>query len=465
MLGGLTMDINNKLTNQKEYFRTDITKNLDFRLEALKKLKTAILKNKKEILDCLLEDLDKCHFEGLATEVTMVISEIDYMLSNLKKLTRPKKVRTPLAYLGGKSSIISEPYGQVLIIGPWNYPFQLTFAPLVGAIAAGNCAVIKPSELSPKTSAITKRLISDTFEEQYISVFEGDASIAQALLEYNFDYIFFTGGTSIGKIVMQAAARNLTPVTLELGGKSPCIVDSNTNIEIAARRIAWGKFINAGQTCVAPDYVLVENSVKKKLMDGIDKSIKGFYGHNPIDSEYFCRIINRKHFDRLTKYLNGLTIAVGGKFDCDRLRIEPTVVESLTGNEDIMQEEIFGPILPVLSYERIEDAIAFVNNRPKPLALYIFTNNKQLSDRILKQTSSGGACINDTISHITSANLPFGGVGESGMGSYHGKATFDVFSHKRSVLRSSTAIDAKIKYPPYKLSLEFFERAAKWLLR
>ncbi len=465
MLGGLTMDINNRLKNQRDYFRTDITKSLDFRLEALKKLKTAILKNKKEILDCLLEDLDKCHFEGFATEVNMVISEIDYMLRNLKKIARPKKVRTPLAYVGGKSFIISEPYGQVLIIGPWNYPFQLTFAPLVGAIVAGNCAVVKPSELAPKTSAITKRLISDTFEEQYISVFEGDASISQALLEYKFDYIFFTGGTSIGKIVMQAAARNLTPVTLELGGKSPCIVDSNTKIEIAARRIAWGKFINAGQTCVAPDYVLVENSIKKKLIDGIDKSIKEFYGHNPIDSEYFCRIINHKHFERLTNYLKGLTIAVGGKFDFDRLRIEPTVAEVLTGNEPIMQEEIFGPILPVLSYEKIEDAIAFVNNRPKPLALYIFTNNKQLSDRILKQTSSGGACINDTISHITSANLPFGGVGESGMGSYHGKATFDVFSHKRSVLRSSTAIDAKIKYPPYKLSVEFFEKAAKWLLR
>ena len=459
------MDIENKLKIQRDFFRTDITKDLSFRIDALKKLKEAIKSNRNVILDCLLEDLDKCHFEGFATEVNLVISEIDYMLRNLKKLIKPKKVRTPLAYFGGKSFIISEPYGQALIIGPWNYPFQLTFAPLVGAIAAGNCAVIKPSELSPKTSAITKKIISETFDERYIMVFEGDANVSKALLDYKFDYIFFTGGTAVGKVVMQAAAKNLTPVTLELGGKSPCIVDSNTNIENAARRIAWGKFINAGQTCVAPDYVLAESSIKEKLIAEIKKSIKDFYGDMPIESKHYCRIINRKHFSRLTNYLKNLQVAIGGKFDCENLRIEPTVVEGLTGNEDIMQEEIFGPILPVLTYNKIEDAIAFVNERPKPLALYIFTNNKKISDRILKQTSSGGVSINDTISHITSANLPFGGVGESGMGNYHGKATFDVFSHKRSVLRSSMMIDAKIKYPPYKMSVDLFEKAAKWLLR
>ena len=459
------MDIENKLKIQRDFFRTDITKDLSFRIDALTKLKEAIKSNRSVILDCLLEDLDKCHFEGFATEVNLVISEIDFMLRNLKKLIKPKKVRTPLAYFGGKSFIISEPYGQALIIGPWNYPFQLTFAPLVGAIAAGNCAVIKPSELSPKTSAITKRIISETFDERYIMVFEGDANVSKALLDYKFDYIFFTGGTAIGKVVMQAAAKNLTPMTLELGGKSPCIVDSNTNIENAARRIAWGKFINAGQTCVAPDYVLVENSIKDKLIAEIKKTIKDFYGDTPIESKHYCRIINQKHFIRITNYLKNLQVVIGGNFDCENLRIEPTVVEGLTGNEDIMQEEIFGPILPVLTYNKIEDAIAFVNDRPKPLALYIFTNNKKLSNRILKQTSSGGVCINDTISHITSANLPFGGVGESGMGNYHGKATFDVFSHKRSVLRSSMMIDAKIKYPPYKMSVDLFEKAAKWLLR
>lgn len=445
------------LQQQRKFFSTDKTKDIEFRLTQLKKLKQAVLDHKDEIISAVQADLNKPIFESYLTEIG-VVKEIDYAIKNLKKWSKPKKVATPLDQLPGTAFIYPEPLGVVLIIAPWNYPFQLTISPLVGAIAAGNCAIVKPSEISQNTSQIIAKILQKTFNSEYIAVVEGGVETSQELLQQKFDHIFFTGGTAIGKIVMEAAAKNLTPVTLELGGKSPCIIDSDINIEYTARRIAWGKFINAGQTCIAPDYLLVNQKIKQPLLDSIKNCIQEFYGDDPEKSPDFGRIINQKQFNRLVKLLNTGDVIAGGKTNPDTCYIAPTLIDNVSLDAPIMQEEIFGPILPVIEYNHLEEAISIINNQPKPLALYFFSKNKEYQQQVLQKTSSGGVCINDTIMHIGVTELPFGGVGNSGIGSYHGKASFDTFSHQKSVLKKSFLVDIKVRYAPYLGKLDLIKK-------
>jgi aldehyde dehydrogenase (NAD+) len=355
------------------------------------------------------------------------------------------------------SSVVREPYGVALIIGPWNFPFQLTFSPLVGAMAAGNCALLKPPIATPHSSRVIAKIIGDHFEPAYISVVEGGAETGQMLLEEKFDYIFFTGGPATGRLVMQAAAKHLTPVTLELGGKNPCIVDVDTHLDYTARRIVWGKFFNAGQSCVAIDYLLVDKAIKKQLLDRIVTYIPEFYGADPSLSTDYARIVDETHFDRLSRLLGQGKIIIGGQADRASRYIAPTVIDGITGHEPIMEDEIFGPLLPVIGYDDLTEAIAMINARPKPLALYFFSQDKEKQTRVLSETSSGGGCINDTVIHETTG-LPFGGVGESGMGTYHGKASFDTFSHERSIIKSGFLLDIKLRYPPYKDHLKWLRK-------
>jgi len=445
------------LQQQRKFFSTDQTKDIEFRLTQLKNLKQAVLDHKDEIITAVQADLNKPVFESYLTEIG-VVKEIDYAIKNLKKWSKPKKVATPLDQLPGTAFIYPEPLGVVLIIAPWNYPFQLTISPLVGAIASGNCAIVKPSEISQNTSQIIAKILQKTFNSEYIAVVEGGVETSQELLQQKFDHIFFTGGTAIGKIVMEAAAKNLTPVTLELGGKSPCIIDSDINIEYTARRIAWGKFINAGQTCIAPDYLLVNQKIKQPLLDSIKNCIQEFYGDDPEKSPDFGRIINQKQFNRLVKLLNNGDVIAGGKTNPDTCYIAPTLIDNVSLDAPIMQEEIFGPILPVIGYNNLEEAISIVNNQPKPLALYFFSKNQAYQQQVLQKTSSGGVCINDTIMHIGVTELPFGGVGNSGIGSYHGKASFDTFSHQKSVLKKSFLVDIKVRYAPYLGKLDLIKK-------
>ncbi|XWK86771.1 MAG: aldehyde dehydrogenase [Phormidium sp.] len=445
------------LQQQRKFFFAGKTKDIAFRLSQLKNLKQAILDNKDEIISALKADLNKPTFEAYLLEIG-VVKEIDYAIKNLKNWTKPKKVATPLEQLPGSAFIYPEPLGVVLIIAPWNYPFQLTISPLVGAIAAGNCAIVKPSEISPNTSSIIAKICQKTFDPAYIAVVEGGVETSKELLQQKFDHIFFTGGTAIGKIVMEAAAKNLTPVTLELGGKSPCIIDSDINIEYTARRIAWGKFINAGQTCIAPDYLLVNQTIKKPLVESIKNCLQEFYGDDPEKSPDFARIINQKQFNRLVELLKSGEIILGGKTNPETCYIAPTLMEKVSLDAPIMQEEIFGPILPILEYNNLEEAISIVNNQPKPLALYLFSKNQEYQQQILEKTSSGGVCINDTIMHIGISELPFGGVGNSGIGSYHGKASFDTFSHQKSVLKKSFLFDIKVRYAPYLGKLDLVKK-------
>lgn len=445
------------IQQQRQFFSTDKTKDIEFRLTQLKNLKQAVLNHAEEIISAIKADLNKPIFESYLTEIG-VVKEIDYAIKNLKKWSKPKKVATPLDQLPGTAFIYPEPLGVVLIIAPWNYPFQLTISPLIGAIAAGNCAIVKPSEISQNTSRIIAKILQKTFDPEYIAVVEGGVETSQELLQQKFDHIFFTGGTAIGKIVMEAAAKNLTPVTLELGGKSPCIIDSDINIEYTARRIVWGKFINAGQTCIAPDYLLVNQKIKQPLLDSIKNCIQEFYGDDPEKSPDFGRIINQKQFNRLVKLLNNGDIIAGGKTNPDTCYIAPTLIDRVSLDAPIMQEEIFGPILPVIEYDQLEEAISIVNNQPKPLALYFFSKNQAYQQQVLQKTSSGGVCINDTIMHIGVTELPFGGVGNSGIGSYHGKASFDTFSHQKSVLKKSFLVDLKVRYAPYLGKLDLIKK-------
>ncbi|MCX7922347.1 MAG: aldehyde dehydrogenase [Clostridia bacterium] len=455
------LDVKNILKKQREYFLTGITKDIDFRTEKLNTLKRAINSHQDEILAALKKDLNKSGFEAYATEVGILLDEINYVVKHLRKWIKPQRVRTPITHFPSSSFIYSEPYGVSLIIAPWNYPFQLAIAPLVGSIAAGNCAVVKPSEYSPHTSELLSRIIARYFDEQYIAVVQGDNEVSKSLLEEQFDYIFFTGSVPVGRIVMQAAAKHLTPVTLELGGKSPCIVDREVDIDLAARRITWGKFINCGQTCVAPDYLLVHKDVKKDLVTHIGKYIKQFYGENPLKSPDYVRVINQRHFKRLKGFLNKGNIITGGYTDEKSLYIAPTVIDGITWDDDIMQDEIFGPILPVLEYDNLSEVITTVNDNPKPLALYFFSNNKRNQKIVLRDISFGGGCINDTIIHLATPHLPFGGVGNSGLGAYHGKMSFEAFSHKKSILKKSNLLDIPLRYPPYKNKLRLLKRVLK----
>lgn len=450
-------DISSLVAKQRSYFAKGETKDIHFRLRQLAKLKEAIASRQDKILEALKADLGKPPLEGCFE--LAVLRDIGYAQKNLRKWVKPQAVNTGIELFPSLSRIYPEPLGVVLIIGPWNYPFSLMISPLIGAIAAGNCVILKPSEYAPNTSRLLAELISDTFPPEYIAVIEGGVEVAQELLQCKFDHIFFTGGTRVGKIVMEAAAKHLTPVTLELGGKSPCIVDNEVQLLETAKRITWGKFINAGQTCIAPDYVLAHKDIKSQLIEAIKQCIRDFYGENPALSPDYARIVNLKQWERLVALLADGTIITGGQYSREDRYIAPTILDEVNPHSPIMQEEIFGPILPILSYNTLEEAIEFVNNRPKPLALYFFSKNRKKQETILRETSSGGVCINETILHVGVTELPFGGVGDSGIGKYHGKATFDTFSHYKSVLIRPFWPDFSWRYPPYsQKALQLFQK-------
>ncbi|WP_460891488.1 aldehyde dehydrogenase [Rufibacter soli] len=448
---------------QKEFFSAGHTRPLAFREQMLRLLKTVVEKEEAAITKALAEDFGKPAFETYATEIAILLSEIKFILKHLRKWVAPHKVKSSFLNFPSKDAIYHEPYGVALVIGAWNYPFQLTLSPMLGAMAAGCCAILKPSELTPATSQLIARLIQEHFPAEYLTVAQGGPEVSQALLDLPFDKMFFTGSTAVGKIVAQAAAKNLIPVTLELGGKSPCLVDETANLAVAARRIVWGKFMNAGQTCVAPDYILVQEKVAPQLLQHLAQAITQFYGPTPAQSPDFARIINQRHFQRLRKLLDPAQVYAGGETDESQLYVAPTLLHQVPWNDPIMQEEIFGPLLPVLPYATLSQAIEQVNAQPKPLALYFFSSNQSAQEQVLSQTSSGGACINDTVSHLANPHLPFGGVGPSGNGNYHGKASFEAFSHQKSVLRKPFQPDLPLRYPPYGQKLSWMKRAFKWL--
>ncbi len=440
------------ITQQRKFFATGQTKELNFRIEQLTKLKQIIKNYYSEIIAALKADLNKPEFESFFE--LSVTTEIEYTIKKLKSWVKPKKVKTPLEQFPASALIYPEPLGVVLIIGPWNYPFSLVISPLIGAMAAGNCSILKPSEIAPNTSRLVAKMIGENFDPNYICVFEGGIETSQQLLAEKFDRIFFTGGTKIGKIIMEAAAKHLTPVTLELGGKSPCIVETDIDIKEAAKRITWGKFINAGQTCIAPDYLLVNREIKKDLISAMKDCIIDYYGDNPQSSPNYARIINERQFTRLTSLLEEGEIVIGGDNNAENLYIAPTILDKISDNSAIMEDEIFGPILPVLEYNNLEEAINIINSKPKPLALYLFSKSKENQEKVLENTSSGGVCINDTIMQVGIKDLPFGGVGESGIGAYHGKTSFDTFSHYKSILKKGFLFDLNWRYPPYSKNLE-----------
>ena len=450
--------IQSLIKEQKAFFSTNRTRDIGFRKAQLNILQNAIRENRDEILSALQQDLSKSAYEGYLTEVGIVLDEIRFVKKHLNKWARVRRVRSGLLLFPAASYVYSEPYGVSLIISPWNYPFQLVIDPLIGSIAAGNCSVVKPSEYAPHTARIFNEIISNNFESNYIAVIEGEADVSQALLDEVFDYIFFTGSTEIGKMVMQAAARNLTPVTLELGGKSPCIVDRDTDLNLTAKRIVSGKFINAGQTCIAPDYLMVHRKLKTKLVDRMKYYINRFYGDDPQKSPDYPRIVNDRHFVRLSKLLQKGTIIAGGQSDRQNLYIAPTILEEVNWDDPIMQNEIFGPILPVFAYEDNSEVISRLKNMPKPLAFYFFSNNSQNAEDMIRATSFGGGCINDTLLHFVNPRLPFGGIGPSGIGSYHGKKSFETFSHQKSILKRSFRLDAPLRYPPYGNKLKILEK-------
>ncbi|MEH7549654.1 MULTISPECIES: aldehyde dehydrogenase [Bacillaceae] len=442
------------INKQKLYFKTEKTKNVDFRIGALQKFRNAIKKNEKTLMEALRTDLNKSEFDAYTSEIGFVLEELRFTMKHLRSWAAPKKVKTPVTHIGSNSYIYPEPYGVALIIAPWNYPFQLAVAPLIGAIAAGNCAIIKPSELTPKTSEVLKTLIKEIFPEEYITVVQGGVETSQALLNEQLDYIFFTGSVPVGKIIMEAAAKHLTPVTLELGGKSPCIVHEDANLTLAAKRIAWGKFTNAGQTCIAPDYLYVHKSIKDVFLQQFKETTLELYGKEPLKNPDFTRIVSERHFNRLSSFLDKRQLFMGGNTDKERLTIEPTVLTDITWEESIMQDEIFGPLLPVLEYDDLSEVIEGIHRHPKPLALYIFSENNSIQEEVLNKVSFGGGCVNDTVYHFVSPYLPFGGVGTSGIGAYHGKGNFDTFSHQKSVLKQTTKFDIPFRYPNVKNGLE-----------
>ena len=443
------MKVENIVKKQRIFFEKGISKDVAYRKRALVELNKAILVYQDKMLEAIKKDFGKCDVETYLTEIFTVKNEIKYMLKNLNRLTKIKKVKTSYMNFPSKGYIKPEPYGIVLIIAPWNYPINLSLIPLVGAIASGNTAILKLSLKVPHINRVIKEMLKNIFDDDYITALEINADDTSKIIESGIDYIFFTGSEKTGKIIMEQAAKNLIPVTLELGGKSPVIIDKDCNLDLAAKRIVWGKFINAGQTCVAPDYVLINKEDIDKFKELLKKHIMSmFYKNNVISSEY-TSLINEDAFERLVSLINKENILIGGNFDIKELLIEPTVVKVKSLDEDIMKQEIFGPILAIVEVNSLQDSINFVNNMPKPLALYVFSNDKENIKLILENTFSGGVSINDTIMHITEENLPFGGVGNSGIGSYHGKKSFDTFTHYKSILKKSTSIDLPFRYPPY----------------
>ncbi len=454
----ITSDI---VSKQREYFYSGCTLDLKYRLEAIRKIFLWVKDHEQVILDALKADLNKSETEGYLTEIGVLNEEIRYISKNLHRLIRTRSAKTPLMLMPARCYRVCDPYGVVLILSPWNYPFLLTMDPLVGALAAGNCAVVKPSAYSPHTSAVIAQLIKECFPPEYCTVVEGGRAENASLLEQHFDYIFFTGGTSVGKLVMESASRHLTPVSLELGGKSPVIIDRSADIDLAAKRIVFGKFINAGQTCVAPDYVLVTSAQQKLLLERLHHWIDVFYPREQ-DGHIadYPRIVNEKHFDRLVGLMKGEEITKGGDNDRASLTIYPTVLENVKWNSPVMQEEIFGPILPVITYDNFKDALERIRLRPKPLALYLFTRDNAIRRHVLRNISFGGGCVNDVLLHVASSYLPFGGVGNSGMGSYHGKASFETFTHFKSIVDKGGLMDPSVRYRPY---TEMKKKLLRWL--
>lgn len=456
-------NIESMIAFQHNFYFTGTTKELSFRVEMLERLKNAINEKEDEILQALLTDLGKSAFESYVTEVGFVQSSISYMIKNLESWMEPEAAKTPLHLQPAKSFIVSEPYGSVLIIGPFNYPFQLVMDPLVGAISAGNCAIVKPSEAATHTASVIKNMLTEIYPPDYVRVVEGGIEETSALIHAPFDYIFFTGSAKVGKVVMKAASERLTPITLELGGKSPAIVDQTANLRIAAERIVWGKFVNNGQTCVAPDYVLVHEDVKKQFMKEMVSVIKEFYGEDITKSPDYGRLIHDKHFDRLAKMLHMEKnhVYFGGEVNREDLYMSPTILDGVSWNSPSMEEEIFGPILPVIAYQNLGEVIHQIRKLPKPLAAYLFTENDRAQKYFLENLSFGGGCINDTISHVANIHLPFGGVGHSGMNAYHGKASFDLFSHKKSIMKKNTKIPVRVAFPPYGNKLSLIKKLLK----
>lgn len=454
-------EITQLVTKQKAYFQTGATKTSNFRIAQLKKLYNSIVENEEEIKRALKKDLNKSDFEAYLTEIGFTLKEISESIKNIEKWMKPKKVKTPITHFGTKGYIYREPYGVTLIISPWNYPFQLTMAPLIGAIIGGNTAIIKPSELTPNTSIIIQKIIKELFDQEYIAVVEGGIEESTLLLQQKLDLIFFTGSVQVGKIVMEAASKNLTPIILELGGKSPTIVHNDANIQLAAKRIVWGKFTNAGQTCIAPDYIYVHELVKKDFIDALKNEIVHFYSDKPLLNNDYTKIISERHFNRLVNFLNNGEIVHGGEYDPLTHKIEPTLITNLSWESPIMSEEIFGPVLPILSYENLDEVMNEINQHPKPLALYIFTESKSISNKVIERVPFGGGCVNDTLYHMANPNLPFGGVGESGSGNYHGEYSFSAFTHDKSVLLQTTKMDLKIRYHTTKNALRFIRKLLK----
>ena len=437
------------ITLQRKFFADGATRATAFRLDALTKLRKAVRERTDALSEALREDLNKSAGESYLTEIGLVMQELECHIRHLKRWSRSRRVSTPLTLWPSRSRIRPEPLGVALIVAPWNYPVQLLLCPLVGAISAGNCVLLKSSPLVPHVEAALRDLIAETFGPEYVAFVEGGGDVLDELLKRRFDSIFFTGGSKYGRVVMEAAAKNLTPVTLELGGKSPCIVGRSANIRLAARRIMWGKLLAAGQTCVAPDYVLVHRDVHDGLLTLLAGEIAAFYGSDPLACPDYGRIVNEKHFHRLMGLMDSGRVVCGGTGSAETLQIAPTVLADVSPDSPVMSEEIFGPVLPVLAYESLDEAVAFVNARPKPLALYLFTTDKAAERRVLRDCSFGGGCINDTIIHLATSDMGFGGVGESGMGSYHGKLSFDTFTHYKSIVKKSNRLDLPVRYQPY----------------
>ena len=453
--------IHHMLEKQREFFRSGVTLPPIYRIEHLRRLRETICANEGKITEALKSDLGKSGFESYMCEVGLVLEEIRYMLKYACGLSKPRSVSTPLHQFAAKSYIQPEPYGNVLIMSPWNYPFLLTMGPLVDALAAGNTAVIKPSAYSPATSRVIQELVEACFDPAYVAVVTGGRAENQALLEEKFQYIFFTGSQSVGKVVMEKAAQHLTPVTLELGGKSPCIVDETADLKLAARRIVFGKFLNCGQTCVAPDYVWVHESVKEPLIRLIFEQIRVQYGEHPLENPNYGKIISARHFERLLSLIDPKKVVMGGTWDAQRLKIAPTVLESVTWEDAVMGQEIFGPVLPIMTFTELEDVISQLQGKDTPLALYFFSRHRPSIDSVTQRIPYGGGCINDTIIHLATTAMGFGGVGESGMGSYHGKTGFDTFSHMKSIVDKKTWIDLPMRYQPYKKT---YEKLLRWFL-
>ena len=435
---------------QRAYFLSGVTLPIEFRKKALADLKKAIQVNEEKIAAAIKKDLGKSREEAYMCEIGLTISEISYMQKHTKQFAREKRVVTTLAQFASRSFVKPMPYGVTLIMSPWNYPFLLTMEPLVDAIAAGNTVVVKPSAYSPATSAVMKEVLEGVFSPEYVAVVTGGRAENTCLLQQKFDYIFFTGSQSVGKEVMTQAAKHLTPVTLELGGKSPCIVDSSADIKLAARRIVFGKYLNCGQTCVAPDYILCEKSVQEKLISALKAEIVRQFGDTPLSNEAYGKMVNEKHFERVCGLIAEAKVVHGGKTDREALKIEPTVMRDVSFSDAVMQEEIFGPVLPIVTVDSMDDVISIVNERQHPLALYVFAEEKKIVRKVISRCTFGGGCVNDTIIHLATSNMGFGGVGESGMGAYHGKIGFDTFSHKKSIVDKKTWLDLPMRYQPYR---------------